>query len=171
MYHYIKALLKRHEGAVKKDGRHVVYDDATGKPLKPGDKLEGWPTIGYGLNLVTRGLTEEEADALLQHAIAETAQALAAKFPVFRELTEPRQAALTDMAYNLGVGGIAGFKKMWTALGEGWHAEKDGRTADANKAYRRAAEEMRTSKWAAQVGQRAETLARMIETGVFSQEH
>ncbi len=36
------------EGAVMKDGMHVVYDDRTMKPLKYGEKATGIATQGYG---------------------------------------------------------------------------------------------------------------------------
>lgn len=36
------------EGAVMKDGMHVVYDDRTMKPLKYGEKATGKATQGYG---------------------------------------------------------------------------------------------------------------------------
>lgn len=36
------------EGVRMENGMHVVYDDATGRPLKPGQKPVGRATIGYG---------------------------------------------------------------------------------------------------------------------------
>ena len=34
-----------------------VYDDATGRVVQPGQSVQGWLTIGYGRNLVGRGIT------------------------------------------------------------------------------------------------------------------
>jgi lysozyme len=56
-----------------------------------------------------------------------------------------------DMAFNVGVPRLTGFKKMWAALHCGDYAE--------------AAKEMMDSKWARQVGRRAERLSSMMETG------
>jgi lysozyme len=42
----LQKLLIKHE-----DLRLFAYDDATGKPLKPGDTLKGHVSIGIGRNL------------------------------------------------------------------------------------------------------------------------
>lgn len=58
------------EGAVMEGGKHVVYDDATMKPLRPGQKPKGKATQGYGntvgkdgegLNSYSPPITSEEA--------------------------------------------------------------------------------------------------------------
>ena len=58
------------EGVVMRDGMHVVYDDATGLPLKPGQRAKGTPTIGFGSTVMpdgspvtsfTRPITTEQA--------------------------------------------------------------------------------------------------------------
>ena len=58
---------------------------------------------------------------------------------------------LLDMAFNVGLPRLRGFKRMWAAL--------EGRD------YSEAAKEMLDSKWARQVKTRAYTLARMMESG------
>ena len=40
--------LKGLEGSVKVNGKHVIYDDATGKPVPAGVPLPVGATIGYG---------------------------------------------------------------------------------------------------------------------------
>ena len=61
--------LKQMEGAVKIDGRHVIYDDATGRPIATNAPLPRGATIGYG-HLIkngenfTGGLTERAATEL-----------------------------------------------------------------------------------------------------------
>ena len=66
----IVAELVAMEGVRMKDGMHVVYDDATGKPLKPGQTVRGKATIGYGntvgkdheeITSYTPPITSEEA--------------------------------------------------------------------------------------------------------------
>lgn len=50
------------EGAVMRDGMHVVYDDATMKPLKPGQKPRGKATQGYG-NTVRKDKKELDSNS------------------------------------------------------------------------------------------------------------
>ena len=68
------------EGVRMENGMHVVYDDATGKPIKPGDKISGNPTIGFGSTILkdgksvtrnTKPITTEEAYELARHHIEE----------------------------------------------------------------------------------------------------
>jgi len=59
---------------------------------------------------------------------------------------------LTNMCFNLGAPRLSGFKKMWEAIEAG--------------DYSTAAEEMLDSKWARQVGPRADRLAQKMETGI-----
>lgn len=40
--------LKQFESAVKIAGRHIIYDDATGKPVAQNEPLPRGATIGYG---------------------------------------------------------------------------------------------------------------------------
>jgi len=71
----------------------VVYDDATGRPLKQGDTLKGHPTIGYGRNLAGNGISEAEAHALLMSDL-EDAESIAQGFvggPVWRALGDVRR--------------------------------------------------------------------------------
>lgn len=42
---------------VNEQGLHVVYDDKTGKPVKPGQKLKGKATIGFGSTVLADGKT------------------------------------------------------------------------------------------------------------------
>ena len=59
-------------------------------------------------------------------------------------LSDKQKEILTNMAYNMGIGGVGGFDEMWKALKSG----------DTNKA----AMEMRDSKWSSQVPNRANKL-------------
>lgn len=135
-------LLVEHEGSVKDSGRHVLYYDSVGVP-----------TIGYGRNLRDRGISEDEAQILLEWDVDDCYNSLVKSFPVTRYLSEVRQAALTDMTFNLGLFGISQFVNMWEAV--------------ENGNYEVAADEMLRSRWAEQVGTRANDLATMMRDNMF----
>ena len=130
--------------------RRFAYDDATGKPLVPGDTIKGHPTIGYGLCLDTRGIPQEDAELLTTRYLVELERSLRVERPEFRNLSMTRQAVILDMAYNLGISGVLMFKKMWAEIGRAY--------------FRAAADEMLDSKWAKQVGDRADRLASIMAT-------
>jgi lysozyme len=145
--------IKRHEGAVRDGDRHVVYDDATGKPITKGTQVQGNPTIGYG-RLVTggNGISEAEAMELLRADVASVRYQLDRQLPWWRsQLDMVRRQALLEMAFNMGVGGLLTFKKMLAELKAG--------------NYGRAAEEALDSRWAEQVGYRAKNIAARIQQG------
>lgn len=122
-----------------------------GLRLKPYKDSVGKLTIGCGRNLDDVGLSLTEAEYLLDNDIVRAAAAVLAHIPWTHTLDEVRRAALTNMCFNLGVKGLLGFKKSLAAMERG-----DWRTA---------AVEMLDSKWAKQVGVRAERLAKQIATG------
>jgi lysozyme len=145
-----------------------VYDDATKLDLDPSDICLGTPTIGWGHTGadVKPGMviTPEEAERLFQldktEAIKDAAAAL--RFIVdspdrWYSMGEVRQAALVDMAFNLGLRRLAGFRKMLEAIVRGdWQAASD------EVLYRVKPE---PSKWKRQVGRRADRDALMFLTG------
>jgi lysozyme len=137
----LRAQLKRDEGhGPVKNGRFFPYVDTAGKP-----------TIGYGHNLEAKGLTQQQADSLLDSDIDDAIRQLAARFPWIEQLDAARVGVLVNMCFNLGIDGVAGFTQTLSAL--------------KNGDYDRAAVLMLESKWAEQVGNRALRLARQIETG------
>lgn len=128
--------------------RLVVYDDATGKPLKIGDKVTGHATIGVGRALDVRGITKEEASYLLDNDVDNLTAELSKGLPYFDTLSDDRQRVLVNMAFNLGVTGLLGFHDMLRYI-------EEGRYGLASKA-------MLDSKWATQVGDRAIRLSEMM---------
>ena len=132
-----------HEGL-----RLQAYDDATGHLIKAGSKLQGHPTIGVGRNLSARGISQMEAMILLKEDIFECTRDLRKTYPWFTDLSDVRQRVLIDMAFNLGMKGLGGFKMTLRLIEEG--------------KYERAAEHMMKSKWAGQVGKRAQRLCHMM---------
>jgi lysozyme len=122
-----------------------------GERLKPYRCTAGKLTIGIGRNLEDRGITPEESAYLLENDIARFQTELLRALPWVAKLDEVRQRVLLDMAFNLGVQGLLQFKRTLAAIQAG--------------DYERAAPMMLDSKWAEQVGQRAERLSRMMLTG------
>lgn len=128
----VKELIKRHEGL----------------RLKPYKCTAGKITIGYGRNLEDSGVTEAEASAMLDHDIEECLVGLSQIFPKFSQMPEKVQCVLVDMLFNLGLTRFMQFKKMIQAV-------KD-------QDYKRAAAEMKASKWYSQVPSRADEDIKMM---------
>jgi lysozyme len=124
--------------------RSTVYKDSL-----------GYDTIGYGFLVDSRksgGLTEEECELILKMRLEKLAfQVLPQRIPWMLKLPLPYQGILVNMAYNLGVTGLLGFKKMLASL-------KAGNSDEA-------AQHMLDSKWAKQVGDRAKRLAEQMRSG------
>ena len=125
--------------------------DHEGLELKPyqctADKL----TIGVGRNIEDRGITEDEARYLLKNDIKIVEDELLEKKPVVAGLDAVRQRVLVDMGFNLGIPTLLKFQNMGAAI-----EEED---------FERAAEEAMDSRWAKQVGRRAERLCQAMSTG------
>lgn len=98
--------LKRVEGCVIINDRHVIYDDATGRPVPAGAALPIGATIGYG-HLIrrgedfSRGITEAVAVALLRADVAIAAHAVDNYIHV--PLVQHQYDALVSLAFNIGV--------------------------------------------------------------------
>lgn len=122
-----------------------------GRRSKPYEDTEGILTIGVGWNLEERGLPQDIIDRLFDLSISEAERDAMALFPQFGDLDTARQRVLVNMAFNLGRTRLSGFKKMIAAVHGG--------------DYETAADEMLDSKWARQVGKRAERLADMMRRG------
>ncbi len=110
----------------------------------------GHLTIGYGHNL-EHGISTTAAEFILQEDLARAERAVKEAFPWWWKLDGARQFVLVDMAFNMGLAGLKGFKKMLAAMEEG--------------DYQTAAKEMLASKWAGQVKRRAVELSKMMQKG------
>lgn len=121
-----------------------------GVRLKPYRDSVGILTIGIGRNLEDRGITDAEARYLLDNDINACINDLLT-LVWFPDLDPVRQRVFVDLCFNLGVKRLREFTKMLDAAGA--------------KDWPRAARELLDSKYAQQVGQRARTLAAMLETG------
>ena len=117
----------------------------------PAGKL----TIGYGHNLEARPylegnripntITEDVADVLLEQDIDDTTDLLAKAWHGFLLLQDARRDAVINMAFQMGVAGFMGFKKLREALIR----------CEWGKAY----QEAKHSTWARQTPERAERVA------------
>jgi len=125
--------------------------DHEGLELKPyhctADKL----TIGVGRNIQDRGITEDEARYLLKNDIKIVEDELLTRQPVVAGLDSVRQRVLVDMGFNLGLPILMKFQNMWAAI--------------EDEDYHEAARQMMDSRWASQVGRRAERLAQAMSSG------
>ena len=128
-----------------------------------GLRLEAYPdaggvwTIGVGHTgpQVRRGLVWSRETCLqaLEADIARAERGLDQHLAWWRGLEDARQDVLANMAFNLGVEGLLGFRHTLDAVKAG--------------AYARAAAAMLASEpWRSQVGARAERLAAQMHTGV-----
>lgn len=124
---------------------------AEGLRLKPYTDTVGKLTIGYGRNLDDVGITQLEAEVLLDHDLAQAERECRKAFEWFPLLTDRRQRVITEMVFNLGLSRFRGF----------------GRTIQAIKAgdYERASRQMLSSRWASQVKGRAVRLAEAMKAG------
>lgn len=95
--------------------------------------------------------SDDEIDLMLDNDITRAERGLRTMLPWFGGLDEVRQAGLIDMAFNLGVDGVAKFRKMLDHLKFG--------------EWLMAANEALNSNWEIQVGKRALRIATMFKTG------
>lgn len=133
----LKDLIKKHEG----------------KRLRPYRCTAGKLTIGYGRNIEDKGITEAEAEFMLDNDINVIIRACKETFSWFIFLDNVRQAVIVSMIYNLGFAGFLKFKNTIAHI--------------RNKEWDKAADNMLQSKWAEQVGNRALELAEMMRDGRF----
>jgi lysozyme len=114
----------------------------------------GYETIGVGRNIADSGLglSDDEIDYLLENDITRCRKELET-YSWFSDLDEVRQDALINMCFNLGLSRLANFKSALSSMAVG--------------AYADAAEHFLDSRWASQVGNRAQEVAHMIRTGEY----
>jgi lysozyme len=97
------------------------------------------------------GLSDDEIDYLLMNDLKRVEIDLDKHLPWWSQLDTVRQRVLIDMCFNLGIKGLLGFKNTLAYVKAGQ--------------YKQAKTNMLKSKWASQVGKRAQRLAAMMETG------
>ena len=120
--------------------------------LKPYRCTAGYLTVGVGRNLEQRGISPTEANYLLDNDIAHFEKLVKSHIDV-SQCNPARTAVLINMAFNLGINGLLTFKNAIAAV-------------EAQN-YTLAADQMLDSKWATQVGYRAISLAKQMDSGVW----
>jgi len=119
------------------------------------DHLGYW-TIGVGRLIDRRkggGITAEESAYLLSNDISRREAELDRRIPWWRNLDGARQGVLLNMAFQMGVDGLLGFKNTLAMVQSGDYAG--------------AADGMLHSLWASQTPARAQRLAVQMRTGVW----
>ena len=130
--------LKRHEGM----------------KLKPYTCTAGKLTIGIGRNLDDVGISEDEAETLLRHDIIEATDQLLNAFPWMGALNDARASAMINFTFNVGIGTVKKFKQTMEYM--------------KNCDYENAATALLDSRYAKQVGSRANEIAEQIRTGKWA---
>lgn len=110
----------------------------------------GKTTIGYGRNLEANPLTKDEAEYLLLNDLRNVEDSLTGRL-FFDKLNKTRKDVIINMAFNLGLVGLLQFHGMISSI--------------VDDDYNRAADEMLDSRWANQVGDRANRLAKKMRAG------
>jgi lysozyme len=119
---------------------------------QPYKDTTGHLSIGFGRNLDANGIRPDEARLMLRNDIAE-AKAEAKKFTWYAGLNRARKDVVVMMLFNLGWNSFITFTNTIRAISE-------GRFEDASAG-------MLASKWAFQVGKRANKLAEMMREGKY----
>ena len=132
-------MLKRHEGVRS----HVYLCSA------------GYETIAVGRNIAESGLglSDDEIEYLLKNDIERVRQELTDNYFWFPALNEARQDAMIDICFNLGLTRLRGFVNAIEAM--------------SREQFDVAADEFMDSRWATQVGNRANEITEMIRVGEY----
>lgn len=142
--------LKRHEGARRDaNGLHIPYRCPAGAlTIGYGHNLDANPVPGIGQQ---SRLSEDQAERLLTADLNRYAEELASVLPWASSLEPARYGVLLNMAFNLGISGLLGFRNTLGMVERG--------------DYEDAAAGMLHSKWARQVKRRATELSEQMRAG------
>lgn len=114
----------------------------------------GYITIGVGRLIDKRrggGITAEESAYLLANDIEKKRIGIEKSLPWYGQLDDARKGVLLNMAFQMGITGLLGFKNTLEMV--------------RNGDYEGAARGMLNSKWAKQTPNRAHRLSRQMATG------
>ena len=139
-YNDLMERIKKHEGFVPK-----IYKDSL-----------GYATIGYGHLVLPEEQWEEGKEyskEQLEHVFKtdfNNAVGQATGLMDGMDLDDKAKEVIIEMVFQLGVGGVGKFKKMWEAL--------------RKKDYGEASFQMMDSRWAKQTPNRAESLSKVMRS-------
>lgn len=128
-------------------GHLLTKVDDKALAIKNLDALVARPTNG--------SITASEANRIFQKDVAVAKTSLQSKGlgVLLQSLNEPRQAALINMSFQLGAGGVAQFKKSMSLLASG--------------KFEQAAVELKNSTWYTQTKNRATRVIETFRTGTW----
>ena len=130
--------------------KQLLIDHEGNIPHAYQDHLGYW-TIGVGRLIDERrggGLSDAEIDYLLENDIDRILEQLEHTIPYWFDLPDNVQIALASMAFQMGIAGLFGFRRMFAAIErEDW--------AEAKR-------EALNSKWANQTPARANEIAELL---------
>ncbi len=122
--------------------RSRIYTDTVGRI-----------TVGVGRNLSDRALSDDEIELMLENDITLAAKELDRVAPWWKSLNDARQNVMANLMFNMGAPRLLGFKNFLAY-------------AQAGR-FDAASAELLNSKWATQVGERAQRLAKVMREGEF----
>ena len=122
-----------------------------GVRLMPYKDSVGLLTIGCGRNIEERGISEDEMEHMLTNDIAIAVKDCCQIFSAFASHPAVVKRALVNMSFNLGAPTLRKFRNMIAAINA--------------REYDLAATEALDSRWAKQVGQRAQRIASLLRKG------
>lgn len=168
----LKTQLIIHEGY-----RSQVYKDSVGnRTVGVGFNLERLDAVGClqrvnaDYHEVATGkahLTEQQIDKLLTCGIQKVEAEAKDYVSNYDQLDDVRQRVICDMIFNLGLAGFLKFEKDLKDTVPSGTPESELGTIDLveDNRFREAATRMLKTKWAKQVGKRAQALSHMMATG------
>lgn len=130
----LRETITRHEGS-----RLDMYQDSLGI----------W-TIGVGHNIQEKGISPAVMELMLDEDIEEAIVELKRSVSFFSKMPEQVQEALVNLSFNMGIPRLMQFKKTLAYLRDG--------------DFEAAADELLDSRYAEQVGRRADEVAEMIRS-------
>ena len=113
----------------------------------------GNPTVGVG-HLASTPLSDRAIRTILEDDVAVAYETLTTRLPWVTTLSDARRGAFINLTFNMGIDGLLGFPKMLRAAQAG-----DWETAAA---------ELLNSRYAKQVGDRAQRLATQLKTDTWT---
>ena len=140
--------------------RHLTAEE--GLRLEPYKDSEGYWTIGIGHLIDARKggtlpewvrsfpIRVQDAEDMLKDDVEDVEWLVSEAIPEYDHMTKVRQAVLLSMAFQMGIWGLLGFKRMLRAL--------------RREEFQVAAAEMLDSKWARQTRGRAGRLANAMRS-------
>lgn len=139
---------------IKKLTQELEVDEGFVSHAYQDNAPEKYWTIGIGRMIDKRkngGITKDEAYYLLANDINKVQAQVQAALPWVTKLTDARQRALCNMAFQMGINGLLGFKNTLGYIEQG--------------NYTKAAENARLSLWYKQTPVRAERVIQQILKG------